>query len=60
MIILDSREVGIEPVSSNNPKEFCGGIFIKDEKITKAMTEFYQRMWEKAAENVDVPSDAVV
>ena len=60
MIILDGREVGIELVSSNNPKEFCGGIFIRDEKIAKAMTEFYQRMWEKAAENVDVPSDAMV
>jgi predicted transcriptional regulator len=60
MIILDGREVGIELVSSNNPKEFCGGIFIRDEKIAKAMTEFYQRMWEKAAENVDVPSDAMI
>ncbi|MFL6404965.1 MAG: hypothetical protein ACJ71M_15980 [Nitrososphaeraceae archaeon] len=54
MIILDKTEVGIELVNSNNPKEFYGGIFIKDEKIAMTMTEFYQQMWEKASENTDV------
>ena len=54
MIILDKTEVGIELVNSNNPKEFYGGIFIRDEKIAMTMTEFYQQMWEKASENTDV------
>ena len=54
IIILDGNEVGIELVNSNNPNEFCGGIFIRDEKTAMAMTELYQQMWEKASENVDV------
>ena len=55
IIILDKMETGIELVNSNNTKEFYGGIFIKDEKITNIMTEFYQQMWEKASENVGIP-----
>jgi DNA-binding PadR family transcriptional regulator len=54
MIILDNTEVGIELVNSNNPKEFCGGIFIRDEKIAMTMNELYQQMWEKSSENTDV------
>jgi DNA-binding PadR family transcriptional regulator len=54
MIILDKTEVGIELVNSNNPKEFCGGIFIRDEKIAMTMNELYQQMWEKSSENTDV------
>ena len=54
VIILDKTEVGIELVNSNNPKEFCGGIFITDEKIAMTMNEFYQQIWEKASENVDI------
>ena len=54
VIILDNTEVGIELVNSNNPKEFYGGIFIRDEKIATTMTEFYQQMWEKASENIDI------
>jgi DNA-binding PadR family transcriptional regulator len=53
VIILDKQEVGIELVNSNNPKEFYGAIFIKDEKIVMSMTDFYQQMWEKAYENID-------
>jgi hypothetical protein len=37
---------------------FCGEIFIRDEKIAMTMTEFYHQIWEKASENIDVPSDA--
>jgi hypothetical protein len=59
MIIFDSNEVGIELVNSNNPKEFCGAIFIRDEKIMKIMTELYQQIWEKASENIDVPPTTV-
>jgi sugar-specific transcriptional regulator TrmB len=53
VIILDKQEVGIELVNSNNPKEFYGGIFIRDEKIAMSMTDFYLQMWEKASENID-------
>ena len=56
MIILDNSEVGLELAdsNSNNPNEFCGGIFIRDEKVAATMTEFYQQLWEKASENYDV------
>ena len=53
IIILDNSEVGIELVNSNNPNEFYGGIFIRDEKIAVTMTEFYQQLWEKASETTD-------
>ena len=53
MIILDNSEVGIELVNSNNPKEFYGGIFIRDKKIAMTMTELYEQIWEKASENMD-------
>jgi hypothetical protein len=55
MIILDNSEVGIELVNSNNPNEFCGGIFVRDEKIAMIMTELYQQIWDKASEDIDVP-----
>jgi predicted transcriptional regulator len=54
MIIFDSSEVGIELVNSNNPKEFYGGIFIRDEKIAMNMTELYEQIWEKGSENIDI------
>jgi DNA-binding transcriptional ArsR family regulator len=54
MIIFDSSVVGIELVNSNNPKEFCGGIFIRDEKIAMNMTELYEQIWERASENIDI------
>ena len=54
MIILDSSVVGIELVNSNNPKEFYGGIFVRDEKIAMNMTELYEQIWEKASENIDI------
>ena len=54
MIILDSSVVGIELVNSNNPKEFYGGIFVRDEKIAMNMTQLYEQIWEKASENIDI------
>ncbi len=54
MIIFDSSEVGIELVNSNNPKEFYGGLFIRDDKIATSMTELYEQIWEKASENIDI------
>ena len=54
MIIFDSSEVGIELVNSNNPKEFYGGLFIRDDKIATNMTELYEQIWEKASENINM------
>ena len=55
MVIIDNSEVGIELVNSNNPKEFYGGIFIRDEKIAMNMTQLYEQIWEKASEKIDIP-----
>jgi DNA-binding PadR family transcriptional regulator len=56
IIILDNSEVGIEMVNSNNPGEFCGGIFIRDQRIAMIMTECYQQIWEKASETYIPPT----
>jgi DNA-binding PadR family transcriptional regulator/sugar-specific transcriptional regulator TrmB len=53
VIILDKQEVGVELVNCNNPKEFYGGIFIRDEKIAMNMTDFFHQIWEKASESID-------
>ena len=58
IIILDNSEVGIELVNSNNPREFCGGILIRDERIALIMTDFYQQIWEKASKSLDMPPTA--
>ncbi len=58
IIILDNSEAGIELVNSNNPGEFCGGIFIRDQGIAMIMTEVYQQIWEKASESLDIPPTA--
>ena len=53
MIILDNNEIGVELVNSNNPKEFSGGIFIRDEKTALIAANFYQQLWERASESID-------
>jgi hypothetical protein len=35
MIVLDSKEVGIELIQATNPKNFNGVIIVRDEKIVK-------------------------
>jgi hypothetical protein len=54
MIILDGSEVGLELVNSNNSKEFYAGVWIKDEEFAMAIKSFYQTLWEKASENIDL------
>jgi hypothetical protein len=50
MIILDDKEIGIEIVNWNDPKNFHGVIFIKgDEKTLKIMQELYYKIWVKAS-----------
>ena len=53
MIVLDNNEIGVELVNSNNPKEFYGGIFIRDEKTALIADDFYQQLWERASESID-------
>jgi hypothetical protein len=54
MIILDGSEVGVELVNSNNSKEFFAGVWIKDQEFAMAMKSFYQTLWDKASENIDL------
>jgi hypothetical protein len=54
MVILDGSEVGVELVNSNNSKEFFAGVWIKDEEFAMAMKSFYQTLWDKASENIDL------
>jgi hypothetical protein len=50
MIILDDKEIGIEIVNWNDPKNFHGVIFIKgDEKTLKIMQELYYKIWVNAS-----------
>jgi hypothetical protein len=50
LIILDSKEVGIEIVDWNDPKNFYGVVFIKgDEMTSKIMQELYYKMWNNAS-----------
>jgi len=65
IIVLDGKEVGVEVVDWNEPKKFCGVIFIREEKTSKAMLNFYNKMWDAATEGEtltgtkDTPSSVV-
>ena len=50
IIVLDGKEVGVEVVDWNEPKKFCGVIFIREEKTSKTMLNFYNKMWDAATE----------
>jgi len=50
MIILDGKEVGIEIVNWNEPKNFYGVVFIRgDEKTSKRMQDLYYKIWDNAS-----------
>jgi hypothetical protein len=49
MIVFDGAEVGIEIVNGNEPTQFYSTIFIKDERTSKTMVDFYHKMWDDAA-----------
>jgi hypothetical protein len=65
IIVLDGKEVGVEVVDWNEPKKFYGVIFIREEKTSKTMLNFYNKMWDAATEvetltrTKDTPSSAV-
>jgi hypothetical protein len=50
MIILDDKEVGIEIVNWNEPKNFYGVVFIGgDKKTSKRMQDLYYKLWDNAS-----------
>jgi hypothetical protein len=49
MIVFDGAEVGIEIVNGNEPTQFYSTIFIKDERTSKTMVDFYHKMWDDVA-----------
>jgi hypothetical protein len=50
MIILDGKEVGIELVNWNEPKDFYGVVFIRgDENTSKRMQALYYKIWDSAS-----------
>ncbi len=65
IIVFDGKEVGVELVDWNEPKKFYGVIFIREEKTSKTMLNFYNKMWDAATEGEtpagtkDTPSSVV-
>jgi len=65
IIVFDGKEVGVEVVDWNEPKKFYGVIFIREEKTSKTMLNFYNKMWDAATEGEtlagtkDTPSSVV-
>ena len=50
MIILDRKEVGIEIVNWNDPKDFYGVIFVKgDQATSRVMQDLYYKIWDNAS-----------
>jgi hypothetical protein len=50
MIILDRKEIGIEIVNWNDPKNFYGVIFVKGyQTISKIMQDLYYKIWDNAS-----------
>ena len=61
MIILDDKEVGIEIVNWNDPKNFHGVIFIKgDEKTLKIMHDLYYEIWADASSSSTYNTEEVL
>jgi hypothetical protein len=57
MIILDHKEVGLEIVNWNDPRNFYGVIFVKGDQATlKAMQDVYYEMWDNASASFELNS----
>ena len=50
MIIFDRKEIGIELVNAVDTKNFKGVVFLRDDKVSKKMTEYYQEIWNSSDE----------
>jgi hypothetical protein len=54
IIILDGKEVGIEIVNWNDPRNFYGVMFVKGDPSTlKVMQDLYYEMWDNASPSCD-------
>jgi hypothetical protein len=49
MSIFDGKEVGIELIDSVEPTKFRGTIFLRDEKTTRMMLDFYNNLWNSSS-----------
>jgi hypothetical protein len=57
IIILDHKEVGLEIVNWNDPRNFYGVIFVKGDQATlKAMQDVYYEMWDNASASFELNS----
>jgi hypothetical protein len=57
IIILDHKEVGLEIVNWNDPRNFYGVIFVKGDQATlKAMQDVYYEMWDNASPSFELNS----
>jgi hypothetical protein len=57
MIILDHKEVGLEIINWNDPRNFFGVIFVKgDQSTLKAMEDLYYKMWNNASPSFELDS----
>lgn len=50
MIIFDRKEIGIELVNAVDTRNFKGVVFLRDDKVSKKMTEYYQEIWNSSDE----------
>jgi hypothetical protein len=52
MIIIDGKEVGIEIIDHTDPKKFSMGILLRDEKASRVMKEYYEKLWNDAYSDI--------
>jgi hypothetical protein len=50
IIIIDTKEVGIELVSCKAPDKFSMGVLIKDREVAAIMEQYYEKMWKNASD----------
>jgi predicted transcriptional regulator len=54
MIMLDRKEIGIEIVNWNDPKNFYGVIFVKgDQTTSKIIQDLYYKIWDNASPSLE-------
>lgn len=54
MIIMDESDVGIELINREDTENFHGGIIIRDERTSRIMKNFYNKIWDGSAEKNDM------
>jgi hypothetical protein len=52
MIIIDGKEVGIELIDQADPKKFNIRILVRDEKASRVMKEYYEKLWKNAYSDI--------